>query len=162
MIKTFSGESNQEVNMPNDDQGFARFEELFWEVTRGMGKKWSRIFESQLPGSQAYLVHLLEREGRVRMSSLADALQLTGGAVTSASDKLIQREFVTRIRDEEDRRVVYLELTEQGRRVMGELREKGRAEMKRVFGHLSEDDLDTLVRIFGQAAHKLWEKEEDK
>ncbi|MET3575919.1 MarR family winged helix-turn-helix transcriptional regulator [Bhargavaea ullalensis] len=147
--------------MGNEDNRFDRFEELFWEVTRGMGKVWARIFDAQLPGSQAYLIHQLEQEGRVRMSRLAESLRLTGGAVTSASDKLIERGFVRRIRDEEDRRVVYLEITDEGRRVIGELRQQGRKEMKRVFGLLSEEELDTLIRVFEQAGCSLGELKED-
>lgn len=140
----------------NDERDrFTRFEELYWEVTRGMGNLWARVFASELPGSQAYLVSLLEKEGRVRMSRLAESLQLTGGAVTSASDKLLERGFVTRTRDAEDRRVVYLELTDEGRHVLKGLREQGHAAMKQVFGHLQGEDLEKFVDVFDEARHAL-------
>lgn len=131
---------------------FSQFEDLFWQVTRNMGAIWSKIFANHFPGSQSHLVFMLERKGPTRMSELADSLQLTAGAVTLASDKLIERGYVNRTRDEKDRRVVYLEITELGHQTIKELRQEGRQAMKTVFGHLPEDELEQLIRIFEIAA----------
>lgn len=136
-------------------EAFSRFEELFWSVTRNMGHMWSKIFEQHLPGSQSYLIFMLERKGPLRMSELADALHLTAGAVTTASDKLIEQGYIQRKRDEVDRRVVYLEITEKGRETMQQLRNEGRKTMKTVFGHLSETDLQQMTANFEQAAANI-------
>ncbi|WP_153731039.1 MarR family winged helix-turn-helix transcriptional regulator [Sporosarcina obsidiansis] len=138
--------------MAEEKELFSRFEELFWQVTRSMGQIWKKIFEEHFPGSQSHLVFMLERRGPQRMSELAEALQLTAGAVTSASDKLIERGYVARTRDKNDRRVVYLEITNKGKETIDELRLKGRKTMKMVFAHLSEEDLQHFIELFEEAS----------
>lgn len=138
--------------MEEEKELFSRFEELFWQVTRSMGQIWKKIFDEHFPGSQSHLAFILERCGSMRMSELADALQLTAGAVTSASDKLIERGYVKRLRDEKDRRVVYLEITDKGRETMAELRLQGRQTMKTVFAHLTEEELQQFIDTFEKAS----------
>lgn len=138
--------------MVQDNESFSRFEELFWHVTRSMGQIWKNIFDEHFPGSQSYLVFMLEQRGSMRMSELATALQLTAGAVTSASDKLIEQDYVKRTRDDKDRRVVHLEITDKGRETMIELRLQGRKTMKTVFAHLDEEELQQFITTFEKAS----------
>lgn len=141
--------------MANDKQLFPRFEELFWQVSRDMSYIWRRIFEQQFPGSQSYIVFLLEKSGPKKMSELADKLRLTPGAVTIASDKLIEQGYIERYRDNNDRRVIYLQITDKGKEILNELRDKGREAMKAVFSNLSDTDLQQLIKTFEQAASNL-------
>ncbi|ARJ38959.1 MarR family transcriptional regulator [Sporosarcina sp. P21c] len=138
--------------MADEKELFSRFEELFWQVTRNMGQIWKKIFDEHFPGSQSHLVFTLERRGTMRMSELASALNLTAGAVTSASDKLIEHGYVERFRDEKDRRVVYLKITDKGRETMSELRTQGRQTMKTVFAHLTEEELQQFIDTFEEAS----------
>lgn len=134
---------------------FVRFEELFWNVTREMGRMWKQVFESHLPGSQSHLVFTLARKGPLKMSELAQILGLTAGAVTAASDRLIDHGYVTRIRDEKDRRIVYLGITDEGREMLQQLREVGRKKMTEAFSHLNEEQLPIIIEIFEQAAGNI-------
>lgn len=97
--------------------------------------------ERQFPGSQSHILFLLERDSSTRMSTLADLLHLTPGAVTTAADKLILNEYIARSRDAKDRRVIHLEITYKGKEILRELQEEGREAMQSVFSHLSEVDL---------------------
>lgn len=141
--------------MDNNNNLFFHFEELFWDVSRKMGYIWKQIFEASFPGSQSYIMFKLELSGRMRMSELADSLHLTPGAVTISSDKLIDHGYITRIRDDKDRRVVYLEMTSNGKEALNELRNSGRQLMKNVFSELSETDLQRLIKIFEGATVNL-------
>lgn len=147
--------------MKEENELFSQFEQLFWQVTRSMGKVWKDIFDEHFPGSQSHLVFMLEQRGKLRMSELAELLQLTAGAVTSASDKLIDHGYVIRIRDEKDRRVVYLDITEKGHETMKALRMKGRQKMKIVFAHLTEQDLEKFIDVFEQASDHITEVRKD-
>lgn len=136
-------------------EDFIQFEELFWNVTREMGKIWKEIFDAQFPGSQSQLVFTLARKGSLKMSELAEILRLTAGAVTAASDKLIDHGYVTRVRDEKDRRIVYLSITDEGRRTLQQLRDVGRLKMTEAFSHLDEEQLPAVIKLFEQAAHNI-------
>lgn len=130
---------------------FIEFEKLFWQISRKMGYLWKTIYEQTFPGSQSHILFLLQRNGPRRMSELADALHLTPGAVTTASDRLIEHGYIARIRDEKDRRVVHLELTQKGRMTLHELQNEGRKIMKLVFNDISDTDLKMMNTIFNQA-----------
>lgn len=135
-----------------DRQGnFNQFERLFWQLSREMGYQWRRIYDDTFPGSQSYILILLERNGPQKMSELAEVLHLTPGAVTTASDRLIDQGYIARIRDKEDRRVTRLEITHKGKETLNELQNQGRKIMKSVFKDISNKDLKKMNDIFKQA-----------
>ncbi|MEK4425047.1 MarR family winged helix-turn-helix transcriptional regulator [Solibacillus sp. FSL K6-1523] len=141
--------------MASDEELFTRFEKLYWHLNRNMSYVWKDIFEQRFPGSQSHILFVLERSGPLKMSELADSLNLTPGAVTVASDKLICQGYIERTRNEEDRRVVYLKLTDKAGESLKTVRDEGRIAMRTVFSHLSETDLDHIVHVFEQAASNL-------
>ena len=146
--------------MPDTDS-FAKFEELYWHVSRSMNYIWKQIFDAHFPGSQAFILFLLEKKGSQKMTELADTLNLTPGAVTSSSDKLISGGFIQRVRDEKDRRVVYLEITDKGKKGLNDLRMEGRKAIKAIFGGLPDTDVQHLVRIFEHASENLHKVREE-
>jgi MarR family multiple antibiotic resistance transcriptional regulator len=62
---------------------------------------------------------LIEREGVRHPGALADALELAPTAVSHILAELEERGLVARSLDPEDRRRVRIELTDEGRRVLG-------------------------------------------
>ncbi|MED4203627.1 MarR family transcriptional regulator [Neobacillus mesonae] len=134
---------------------FRQFVKLYWNLSRDMNYIWKDIFNRQFPGSQSHILFLLERNGPKKMSEVAELLHLTPGAVTTASDKLIEHGYIARIRDEQDRRVVYLDMTNKGREAITELQEEGRMAMKKVFSHLSDKDLEFFMGTFEQAIQNI-------
>lgn len=134
---------------------YLQFEKLYWNISKKMSYLWKDIFEQQFPGSQSHILFLLERRGSMKMSELAESLHLTPGAVTTASDKLIENGYITRVRDEQDRRVVYLQMTNKGKEVLTALQKEGRKLMKLVFNDLSEQDLYFLISTFEQAEENI-------
>src|SRR5919109_1824865 len=62
---------------------------------------------------------ILDREGRMTAGRLAEATGLTTGAVTTVLDRLEQAGYARRVRDTDDRRRVYVEVTEETRRRAG-------------------------------------------
>lgn len=141
------------IGLADNHANFGRFEELFWQVTKNMGSIWKEIFDESLPGSQSHILFLLERKKTpLRMSEIAEMLRLTPGAVTSASDKLLSHGYLTRVRSDEDRRVVSIDITDSGKESLSELRKKGRGKMKKVFKDLTDQELDLLIDIFERAA----------
>lgn len=131
---------------------FNEFERLFWQLSREMGYQWKKVYNDIFPGSQSHILFLLERKGPQKMSELAETLHLTPGAVTTASDRLIDQGYIARISDAADRRVSRLEMTPKGKEILNELQNKGRKIMKLVFNDISEKDLDKMIDIFRQAA----------
>ncbi|MDY0407953.1 MarR family winged helix-turn-helix transcriptional regulator [Virgibacillus soli] len=142
------------MNKQNEEL-FIKFHKLYWNLSRNMTYFWKDVFKNHFPGSQSDILFLLERSGPKRMSELADLLYLTPGAVTTSSNKLIENGYVSRYRDQDDRRVVYLEMTEKGKQMMTELQNEGRKSMKVVFNHLSNEDLEFFINMIEEASTNI-------
>ena len=91
---------------------------------------------------------------RLRMADLAARLRITPGGLTRVADRLATRGWVERARPPENRREVYLTLTDSG---VGALRD-ARAVYSRVLREaldLDPRDLGTLAAITGRLLDRL-------
>lgn len=120
-----------------------------------MGYLWKGVYEQTFPGSQSHILFLLKRNGPQKMSVLAEALHLTPGAVTTASDRLIEHGYIARTRGEQDRRIVQIKITEKGQLTLNELQNKGRKIMKAVFNDISPSELEMMNTIFNRATRNI-------
>ena len=88
---------------------------------------------------------VLDQRGRLTAGQLAEASGLTTGAVTAMIDRMERAGYVTRVRDPEDRRRVFVELTPEAKKRGHELYEplaKGWPEMAKRY---SDHDLAVLL-----------------
>lgn len=76
--------------------------------------------QTGLTTSQFIILQLVVRGGKVAPSSLARSARLTQATVTSLVDKLERGGFVTRRRDTEDRRRIWIEPTKTGRQAVAD------------------------------------------
>jgi len=137
------------------------FEELYLDFQRKMGAAWHKKIEHSISGSQGTILFHLNSAGPQKFSALADRLCITPGAVTSLSDKLISAGFAERKRDEEDRRVIYLEITEEGRELVKKLKKDIKDVVKTFFEGVSDEDLEHLTRIYKQILRNINELEKE-
>lgn len=126
------------------------FEELYLEFQRKVSGEWHKRLDRLVSGSQAAILWSLHYEGPQNASKLAAGLGITPGAVTSLSDKLISSGYAIRKKDEQDRRVVYLEITPEGRVALEQFRHEMKNIIDKFFAGVSEQDLEHLIRIFRQ------------
>jgi len=62
---------------------------------------------------------ILDRLGRLTAGQLAEQTGLTTGAVTTVIDRLEKAGYARRVRDTDDRRRIYVELTDEARQHAG-------------------------------------------
>ncbi|WP_174937606.1 MarR family winged helix-turn-helix transcriptional regulator [Burkholderia lata] len=106
--------------------------------------------------SQASILHVLDGEASLTAGELADACGIAGSAVTRLVDRLEAQYLVVRTQKEDDRRVVYLSLTCDGRRIAAawrDLQDEIQCELR---AFASDDELrmlgNLLSRMLGNAA----------
>ena len=92
------------------------------------------------------LYHLL-REGACTMRNLAVAARTRESTATGLADRLVALRLVRRTRNAKDRRVVYVDLTPKGRRVMHQFHAQRRRSIMRMYGRLSGDDRARYIEI---------------
>lgn len=136
-----------------DQRNLFEFEEIFRQFFRTMTNSWNKYNDNGITAAQGFFLEKLELEGPQKVSQIAEALCYTSGAITALTDKLIASGYVERERTEEDRRVVYLSITEEGRNMLGAVRQRRKANVEKFFGDLPDEDIDHLIRIFKQVLY---------
>lgn len=131
-------------------EDFLQLEHTFTQMKRRMDAEWARENDLGINAMQARILVRLFEEGPQKASAIADKLQITAGAITGIADKLIDLQYLERERDVEDRRVVYLVLTEKGQQLVERLKVRRAAIMEMMFKGLSPDDVRELTRLFNQ------------
>ena len=131
-------------------EDFLQLENTFTQMKRRMDAEWARENDLGINAMQARILVRLFEEGPQKASAIADKLQITAGAITGIADKLIDLQYLERERDVEDRRVVYLVLTEKGQQLVERLKVRRAAIMEMMFKGLSPDDVRELTRLFNQ------------
>lgn len=122
---------------------------LFYYILKKLKKEWS----NQLQGinySQYLILKTLSRSGPQKAAQLAEMTQITPGAITSATDKLVVEGYAERKGDKEDRRVVYLEITDKGREFIESLAQEQNKVTMKFFQGLPDEDIQHLIRIYNK------------
>lgn len=81
-----------------------------------------------------------------KMSEIARQLKITVGSLTTSMNSLVKKGYVVRERSEEDRRVVYIYLTEKGERAYHHHAEFHRKMVETVVARLSEEEVPVLTK----------------
>lgn len=111
---------------------------LSMSMRRGL-QQYLELFNLTLP--QYTVLNVLHREGRgCSMSELADASHQLSPTMTGIVDRLMERGFVTRERDEKDRRALRVELTPEGRALVARIKEHKRGWMRRFLQVISPEE----------------------
>ena len=94
-------------------------------------------------------MHIIEAIGideSKNMSMVAKMVSVTVGTLTIAINSLVKKGYVNRMRGEQDRRVVYISLTEKGKIAYRHHEEFHRQMIDAIINGLSEDETKILVK----------------
>jgi DNA-binding MarR family transcriptional regulator len=137
--------------------------EVLDAMTQWGPRERSDAFKKWLKGSLS-LIHLhvlsiLEAEGPIPMSRVADTLDVSLASATGIVGRMEERGLVERRHDDEDRRVVLVHPTEKGGAVFHDMIEQRREHLRQVVGRVADDDLKAFltglraIRAAREAAH---------
>ena len=105
-----------------------------------------------ITNNDMHIIEAIGLSGENTMSAVAKRLGITAGSLTTSVNGLVNKKYVTRHRSEEDRRVVFLRLTEKGVRAYEHHREYHRQMTEAVLDRLSEEELPVLVKALKDLA----------
>jgi DNA-binding MarR family transcriptional regulator len=101
-----------------------------------------------LTPSQYNILRILRGEGKsLPILEIASRTITVVPGITGLIDRLEDAGFVSRLRCERDRRVVYVALNDRGRDTLAELDEPLDTLHRQLLGHLSAGELTELVRL---------------
>lgn len=99
-----------------------------------------------ITNNDMHIIEAIGLSGENTMSVVAKRLGITAGSLTTSVNGLVNKKYVTRHRSEEDRRVVFLQLTERGKRAYEHHREYHRQMTEAVLERLSDEEVPILIK----------------
>lgn len=125
-----------------------------FEIVSSLERKWANEWNSQnsigLSKSHIFILDLLDAEGPLRPSTLAEKLHVTSGGVTVLTTKLIKAGYIIKTQNTTDRRASQLEITETGHQLLETAHNHITAIVNRMFGMLTEEEIHSLRKIFAK------------
>ena len=109
--------------------------------------KWNKSFQHSIGVSPILVLADLKQNGAQKQTELARKMGFTPGAMTNISSRLIKHGFAIRKYTEEDRRIIYLDITAEGIEILQEAKKKGEESYSTQFAPLSEDEVEQLISL---------------
>lgn len=144
------------IRMNTDDKArrFVDFLQMVTEKAEHVDKDNLACCEKVSP-QEMRVLRTIGREQCCIMSGIANAIRLSLSSATGLIDRLVEKKLVRRDRSNEDRRVVQVELTPEGKE-LHEASTQGRVEFAReLLQTLSPAEQAELVKLFGTMTERI-------
>lgn len=142
-------DSNEPEDMPADEfsKKVLELDRLLALIARKTRARREHFSKRKLSPPHFMLLRTLEMKGSMRSSAMADELNVSRGAISNLTERLAQEGLVGRNRSTQDRRVVEVVLTEEGKEFLRAKEQKRIERLSTIFEELPEKDLEELIRI---------------
>ncbi|MEE1107177.1 MarR family winged helix-turn-helix transcriptional regulator [Macrococcoides canis] len=104
-------------------------------------------FNHKVNISQIILLEYIKRNGASQPSTIAKALGFTDGAITTMTNKLVKMEYINRVPQLIDRRVILLNITPSGISLLKEAEITGEKVRNAVYSVLTAEELTLMKEI---------------
>ena len=125
-------------------------------IIPGIIKEFARrqaneLYKGKITLPQFLLLDFLNAKGEAKMKDLARFMQVSTAAITGMVDRLVKYNYLKRIFDPGDRRIIKVGLTSKGAELVRKVRLKRRKMIIHIFGRLTQQErqnyLNVLMRI---------------
>lgn len=142
------------------DNELNELELLFRKVYRKLKDQFNHIMNEYVTTNE-YMVMKLMLNGKMRVTDLSKALQVSASHITSITDSLVQKKLVERERSSKDRRVVDLSLTTEGIELIKQLNVINSKFIQDKFKIFSTKEKTDLIYLLNKLEEQLSTKKND-
>jgi MarR family transcriptional regulator, organic hydroperoxide resistance regulator len=146
------------------DEFLDRFHAAYTTTARKIGFELSKHLEAEvgLTGPQFFILHLLSQNGKSMVTMLAEGMRVKPSAITTMIDRLYKSGLVLRERDEHDRRIVFIELSDKGQLVLSQAEHLRKQILGQFLARLKPEELQVFVNVYERLAQLIKLEEENK
>ena len=113
------------------------------------------LLKINLTSAQIKLLTCFSNKAEMTMTELSNNLAVSMPTMTAMVDRLVNSKMVERERDDMDRRVVRVKLTDEGKKVLKTLIRIRRKEMEKILKNLSEEEMNAYLTSIEVVARLL-------
>lgn len=137
-----------------------RYEEATYRMHRRVNALLRRcIGDEDITLDQYLVIRYLRMKGRSISSELADVFGVGKSSITAIMTRLSDKRLIERIPDVKDRRVIYLSLTEAGRKLAEMIDDRIRERLSTVMNQISREEALQFVGTYEKVAEVLADME---
>jgi DNA-binding MarR family transcriptional regulator len=108
-----------------------------------------------LTNDQHYILRYIHQSGECTSSKLAEAFEVNKSAITATINRMVDRGLIQRTRDDNDRRVVYLTLSDKGNELYQNAHEKVQLLVESIITQFEETEIKTFINTYEKLAKVL-------
>ncbi|NLC34558.1 MAG: MarR family transcriptional regulator [Erysipelothrix sp.] len=120
------------------------------------------LSDSVLTLNEFAVMEALYTKGAMRTQTLAESILIPNSSLTYVLDMLVESSYVERIKDEDDKRCLLINLTKKGKKTFEEIYAKHHQHMLKIFNALSDEEeleLQRLLKKLGKKAEEVYAHE---
>ncbi|GGB58827.1 MarR family transcriptional regulator [Lentibacillus populi] len=100
------------------------------------------------------ILEALYHKGNLTVQQICDAVLINSGSITYVIDKLQKKGLLKRSPSKSDRRVVHVQITDQGKQLMNRIFPKHQAVIEEVFKDVSPEEKQTVIDVLKKVGLK--------
>jgi len=130
--------------------------ELFPQLARSIARHENNyLTKGVITPPQVWVLRRLTQQRECTMCELADFMKMGLSSVTGMVDRLVNQGLVNRRRTEKDRRIVFVDITVKGRKILREIMEQHRNTTLNLFESLTAEERSFYLSILEKLVKKL-------
>ncbi|QWU13532.1 DNA-binding transcriptional regulator, MarR family [Paenibacillus sophorae] len=141
----------------NDEakQWINRYIDAYQIVTRRINARMRESFDLGLTSEQFQILRLIDGQPGCTSTYLSEALCVGKSSITAMINRLAEAGIIERTRDENDRRLVYLAISENGRAIYETAEEKVLEVISPYLMNFDKDKIEQFITMFERLAQLM-------
>lgn len=136
--------------MKSRQEKMYEMEALMRHVYKKTRQEMNHVYDNEMSRNEFFILKTLYEQGSKKSSDLSKILSVSASHITAVTDSLIEKKWIQRVRSVQDRRIVDLHLTEEGK-VTVELFEKKKTDfLIEKFNDFTDQDIESFISLFNK------------
>ena len=136
------------MNVPNIKDLVDRYIAVSFSVEKKAASLVKNQIGSDLTNDQHFTLRYINQVGSCTSSELAEVFDVKKSAITAMITRMWEKGLIQRTRDENDRRVVYLTLTEKGNELYVKAEEKIHNLVESLINRFDQVEIQQFIETF--------------
>ncbi len=103
---------------------------------------------TELTNEQHYTLRYINKVGSCTSTELAEVFEVNKSAITAIINRLFEKGLIDRSRDENDRRLVYLTLSDRGEKLFLKTEERVNNLVESIIGEFTEEEIVQFLKTY--------------
>ncbi len=138
-----------------------RYIEVSFSVNSKAESLVKEQISSDLTNDQHYTLRYMHKVGTCTSSELAEVFNVKKSAITAMINRMWEKGFIERTRDDNDRRVVYLTLTDKGNELFLKTEQRIHKLVESLITKFEQTEIEQFIKTF-EKLNQLLQESNDK